>query len=65
MAKTAKAWMGGVALLVVVAVQAVMVELPLTATQTGWARIGLAVLMAGGTYGIWRVPNAPDTTTDK
>jgi hypothetical protein len=55
--------MGGLALLVVVVVQAVMVELPLTAAQTGWARVALAVLMAGGTFGVWRVPNAPAETS--
>lgn len=60
MGENSKAWMGAVALLAVAAVQAVMVELPLSPTQMGWARVILAVLMVGGgTYGIWKVPNRP------
>lgn len=53
--ETRKAWVAGLCLVAMVALDAALVELPLSGSQQGWIKILAAGL---GAFMTWRVPNA-------
>lgn len=55
-AETRKAWVAGLCLVLMVALDAALVELPLAGTAQGWLKVAGVVLGAILTYA---VPNAP------
>lgn len=54
MSKFRKAWVAGIALAVLAALDAALVELPLTPTQQAIVKIAA---VAVGVFATWRVPN--------
>lgn len=59
-AETRKAWMAGLCLVAMVALDAALVELPLSGTAQGWLKVAGVVLGAIATYA---VPNAAPRST--
>ena len=60
-AETRKAWVAGLCLAVMAALDAALVELPLNGTAQGWIKV---IAVGIGAFLTYRVPNAPPATPE-